>query len=198
MLSAEERRRIKAATPNRPVLTPGGLRLAAAAAVALAIILALVVLNPFQGVPWDGGSVAPDFTLVATTGETVSSSSLRGRPVVLEFMDVDCSYCQEEAHDVLAPLHRDYGSRVAFVSIGVNFVGSPDTVERIEAFKTAHSTPWTYALDTAGSTASAYGVTGTPTTFILDSRGLIKVTVKGRAAGGYADYATALEAALRG
>jgi len=44
---------------------------------------------------------------------------------------------------------------------------------------------------------TAYGVSSTPTTFILDRNGVITAILVGEQAGGYATYSNALDAALR-
>lgn len=172
LLSSGERRELeRSRTPARPQITLRGKRLIIVVAVVIVALLALVILNPFKtGV--QPGQVAPNFTVTTTEGSTMSLQSLRGKPVLLEFMDVDCLHCINEA-PILANLYTTYSARVNFLSLDPNFpIGSTDTAARIDAFKTQYNTAWPYALVDV-SLANQYGVTGTPTMFILNGSGVV-------------------------
>ena len=197
LVTKEERRDVerKTSVRRRQKVTSGGIRIVAVTVVIVAIVLLLIVFVPFRG-SIGIGDTAPDFAMSTTSGGEVRLSNLRGTVVFLEFMDVDCEFCIAEAQDVLPQLYRDYQSRgVRFLSIDVNFVGQADNAQRINQFKAKYGTPWDYMLDT-GRTTAAYGVSGTPTTFILDRGGVVVEVVKGRAANGYATYAAGLDRAL--
>ncbi|MEK6851064.1 MAG: TlpA disulfide reductase family protein, partial [Candidatus Thermoplasmatota archaeon] len=155
-------------------------------------------INPFKYGPGIG-QTAPDFRHTSTDGATVQLTEMLSfdQPVLLEFMDVDCEYCQQEAGNVLRYLYQNYSNRVRFLSLDANFVGSPDTPDRIAAFKTTYGTPWPYALDDSGGTTRTYGVNSTPTTFIIDRNGVIVDKVVGAAPGGYGTYRDALDRALQ-
>ena len=66
---------------------------------------------------------APGFTLTDQTGHTLSLASLRGRAVVLEFMDPHCTdICPIVSQEFIAA-YRDLGSaasRVVFLAVNVN------------------------------------------------------------------------------
>src|SRR6266704_1542837 len=139
---------------------------------------------------------APDFTLPTSDSGSLTLSSLRGRPVFLEFMDIDCPHCINEARDVLPLLFQNYSSRVAFLSVDVNFIGAADTVDRVTAFKTTYGTNWPYAMD-SGSVTLAYHVDSTPTMYVLDRNGVVAVPVI-IGESPYATLAAALDRALVG
>jgi thiol-disulfide isomerase/thioredoxin len=61
--------------------------------------------------------MAPDFTVKTLTGETVSYSSLKGKPLVLNFAASWCGPCELEA-PVLAKMYEKYKDKA-------NFFGSP-------------------------------------------------------------------------
>ena len=69
-------------------------------------------------------------------------------------------------------------------------------MSRIQDFKTTHATPWVYAMPDS-KVVSDYGVTGTPTTFILDRNGVVVDVIRGLAPNGVSTYASALDKALR-
>lgn len=112
-----------------------------------------------------------------------------------EFLDVDCEFCQTEG-PILASVYTDYSGSVRFLSVDANFIGTRDTEARIEAFKSTYGTGWTYGLDTDGAVTLAYGVSGPPTTFVLDPDGVVLQIIRGRTPDGYSTYAAALDAAL--
>jgi len=197
LVTKAERRQLERRSAPRPVITGKGLKVVLGVGVVVALVFVLVAANPFRSVGPGIGQYAPDFTLSTTTGGTVSLADYRGTPVLLEFMDVDCEYCQREARDALPYVYENYSASVRFLSVDVNFVGQPDTTDRINTFKATYGTPWAYMLDEAGRTTSAYGVRQTPWTFILDRNGVVVDVIEGSAPGGASDYAAALERALQ-
>jgi thiol-disulfide isomerase/thioredoxin len=197
-IAPPERRRA-AARPgprSRPVVTRGGLRIVVPIAIIVALFFVLVAFNPFgRGTGPAVGQVAPDFVLDTSSGGTVRLSEHRGAPALVEFMDIDCGSCQQEA-PVLVQLYQSYNARVRFVSVDVNFVGQADTAPRIEDYRQQYGTTWAHGMN-AGTVVSAYGVSSTPTTFVLDKDGVVVQVFVGSQQGGAAIYAVALEAALR-
>ncbi len=194
LLSPDERREAsKTKAVRRPALTRTGRWVILVSAVVVAVILVLVIVNPFRAIGPGVGQNAPDFAVTTSTGSPLTLSSMRGTPVLLEFMDPDCPHCQAQA-PTLVSLNANYSASVRFVSIDVNFVGAPDDNTKINAFKSTYGTPWPYALDTTGGITSAYGVTSTPTTFILDRNGVVAAVFVGETA--YADFAVQLNRLL--
>ncbi|TCD12401.1 peroxiredoxin [Oricola cellulosilytica] len=99
------------------------------------------------------GSIAPDFSLPADGGATVSLSELRGRIVVLYFYPKDdTSGCTTEAI-AFTRLIPEFEKRGATV-IGM----SPDTAARHDRFKARHDLAVTLVADEETSTLEAYGV----------------------------------------
>ena len=99
------------------------------------------------------GRPAPDFALESDSGDTVSLSDFRGRPVVLYFYPKDdtpgctteaCEF--RDAYDVF----RERGAEV----LGV----SPDDVASHEKFKSKFGLPFTLLADPDHKVAEEYGV----------------------------------------
>jgi len=101
------------------------------------------------------GDVAPDFTLTSDSGEQVTLSELRGKPVVLYFYPKDDTPgCTAQACGI-----RDaYGEfeRAGAVVLGV----SPDDEGSHVRFKQKHGLPFTLLADTGHAVADDYGVWG--------------------------------------
>jgi thioredoxin-dependent peroxiredoxin len=124
------------------------------------------------------GAPAPDFTLVSDSGETMTLSSLRGKPVVLYFYPKDDTPgCTAQACGI-----RDaWGDfeRAGAVVLGV----SPDDEQSHVKFKSKYDLPFTLLADTDHKTADEYGVWGEKTfagkkymgvfrsTFVIDEEG---------------------------
>src|ERR1041385_4199896 len=99
------------------------------------------------------GSVAPDFTLQTDTGDSLTLSALRGRPVVLYFYPKDdTSGCTTEACEFRDAFPRF--KRANVVVLGV----SPDTVESHRKFKAKYKLPFALLADPGHKVAEAYGV----------------------------------------
>jgi len=115
-----------------------------------------------------GQSVAPPFSLQDLDGQTRTLNEFLGaKPVVLEFMSIDCPHCREMA-PVLTRLHEAYGSRFVFLTVVFE-----RRAPRAKAFAQVHGHTWCYLLGTQ-ETARAYALEGVPTFLLLGSDGRIR------------------------
>lgn len=99
------------------------------------------------------GAPAPEFTLPATGGRTISLSDLRGRAVVLYFYPKDNTPgCTREGQDF-----RDLYTQ--FEAAGVTVLGvSRDSVASHEKFKAAENFPFDLLSDTDETLCRAFDV----------------------------------------
>ena len=128
-------------------------------------------------------ALAPDFTLPVVNGnglngQTLTLSSLRGKVVLLEFMEPWCEHCQHMA-PLLDKLYAQYGnsSNIVFVSVAGPWQGA--TAQDAAQFIRNYGTNWLFVYDSSGSIVSEYGVTATPTFFIIGKDGSIVVRYEG-------------------
>jgi peroxiredoxin Q/BCP len=150
------------------------------------------------------GDQAPDFTLPTDTGEPLTLSALRGRPVVLYFYPKDdTSGCTKESCEF-----RDLVPR--FDKVNAQILGiSPDGVKSHAKFRDKYQLNFPLLADEGHPVADKYGVWqeksmygrkywgNARTTFVIDAKGRIaKVFEKVRPAGHAAEVAEAV-AALR-
>lgn len=213
LLSGEEREALRGKKAvSRPGLTAGGKRLIAIVGVVVAALVALAIVYPLLAPPT---TLSTEFTLRSTDGTTVSTLAWHGSPVLVEFFDLDCPYCQVEA-PVLISLYTsttyNFTARgVKFVSIDMNFEGAADTVDRINTWRTTTSymcpqtgTPcfygasWPYCLDPSGTVAKNFGATSTPTIFILNKDGTVAQEFVGTQQASASNIISALNTALGG
>ncbi len=99
------------------------------------------------------GELAPDFTLPTDSGEELTLSSLRGRPVVLFFYPKDdTSGCTVEACEFRDLFPRFDGSKAVILGM------SPDSVKSHQKFKAKYELPYALVADTEKVALQAYGV----------------------------------------
>ena len=84
-------------------------------------------------------TAAPNFTLTDQNGQTLSLSSFRGHPVVLEFMDPHCTdICPIVSQEFVDAYHDlgKAGRNVVFLAVNVNRYAL--TVKDVATFSSAH------------------------------------------------------------
>ena len=101
----------------------------------------------------EAGQPAPDFSLQADDGSSVSLSDLAGRTVALYFYPKDdTSGCTAQACE-FRDMQADYDAA------GIRIIGvSPDPLKSHTRFRDKHGLPFTLLSDPDHATAEAYGV----------------------------------------
>jgi thiol-disulfide isomerase/thioredoxin len=115
------------------------------------------------------GTPAPAFELVDLSGSIRSLDELRaGKPALVSFWGVACGPCQLEAPH-LTRLHKEFGDRFAIISINA-YDESSETVQKfVDREKLEH----TVLLMGGALSTDRYKVRSHPTTFWLDSKGIV-------------------------
>lgn len=137
-------------------------------ALLILIIVAFSASPPPSGAQI--GQQAPDFSLADINNANFHLFEKKGTPILLEFMTTSCHFCTEQA-PILSQLWSIHGAHVNFVSISIDPARDQPSV--LSAYAETHNMPWTWIPDTKG-VGQAYGVTGTPTIFLLDQDCIVK------------------------
>ena len=124
---------------------------------------------------------APDFTVYDGEGNPLVLSSLRGKPVLVNFWASWCSPCKSELPD-LETAFLKYGDKIDFLLVNLTD-GHRDTVDGVKAFleETGYTFPVYY--DTDESAALACGVSSIPTTVLVSPAGKLLHTQIGAMTG---------------
>jgi len=112
--------------------------------------------------------VAPDFTLPTMRGTEITLSELQGTPVVLNFWAIRCPPCREELpyFDTVARQNADKTTIVA--------VNLEDSTSQVRQFFGDNEVSFIVALDKNAQMTSSYATGYIPTTFFIDSQGIIR------------------------
>jgi thiol-disulfide isomerase/thioredoxin len=138
--------------------------------VILPALLTLVLLvTNCVAVGTQTGNLAPDFQLQNLDGQTVSLSSLRGNPVMLNFWATWCGPCRAEM-PYLQQIHDEWSDR-GLVLLAIDLGESSSTVE---SYLKSNNLSLTVLLDTRQEVGRKYDIRPIPTTFFIDEDGIIQ------------------------
>lgn len=118
---------------------------------------------------------APEFSLQDMEGNTVKLSDFRGKIVILNFWAVWCKYCVQEMPD-FNDLNQSLIEENDVVILAIN---SQESKDKVKGFLDKNKLSLKVLLDTDGAVTQAYGITGFPTTFVLNRDGSLYTYVPG-------------------
>jgi peroxiredoxin len=125
--------------------------------------LSVVESGPFIG------KRAPDFTLTSLDGTKYSLDQFLGRKVLLNFWLEGCHACEAEMPLIQATFNK-YG-REDVIVLAVNVRGD---IDKVKLFIGTQGLTFPVLLDTEGTADELYKSPAFPTTFFIDSTGIIR------------------------
>ena len=112
---------------------------------------------------------APAWALVDLAGKPVTSESLKGKVVIVDFWATWCGPCRA-AIPHLMELHKTYKDK-GFEVVGVSLDQQGSAV--VQSFVNQHEIPYTIAMGNQKIVNDFGGVRGIPTAFIISQDGKI-------------------------
>ena len=117
------------------------------------------------------GKIAPDFQLATLDGQKITLSTLRGKPVLLNFWASWCGPCRLEM-PFIQKIYEDKAlTEKGLVILAVDIGENPGTVKD---FVTGNGFTFTVLLDRSQDTAHRYNIRGIPATFFINESGIIQ------------------------
>ena len=116
------------------------------------------------------GASAPNVLFISITGERISSASLRGKVVMVNFWATSCVTCVKEMPQMVQTYNMFKDQGLEFVAVAMQ----SDPPNYVLNYAQTHQLPFKVALDSNGALATSFGnVQMTPTTFVIDKEGKI-------------------------
>ena len=101
-------------------------------------------------------------------GNSLALSDLRGRVVVVNFWTTWCPTCAGELLDFQALWQADQARDVVFIGIAMQ-----EEEMEVREMASLAGVSFSLALEHGNRISSAYGVTGVPETFVIDTEGRV-------------------------
>lgn len=122
------------------------------------------------------GFSAPEFSLQTPDGETYTLSELQGRPVLVNLWASWCTPCRREmpAMERMYQEFKDDG----FIVLAVNATNQ-DSINNATAFVEQLGLTFPILLDINGEVSDLYQLRALPSSFFIDSNGIIQEVVIG-------------------
>ena len=142
-------------------------------------LMALVLCIGTAAAESDGflGQPFPDFSAADTEGNTFTlSEALQDHEAVLiNIWTTWCGPCERE-FPFLQKVYEQYGDRIAFIALSAD---PSDTMEKISAYRESHGLTFPMGRDEGLEITNYIGLTGYPTTVIVDRFGIAVFTHAG-------------------
>ncbi|HEY4601323.1 MAG TPA: TlpA disulfide reductase family protein [Cerasibacillus sp.] len=114
------------------------------------------------------GNLAPDFELETLDGEKVSLSDFRGKRVMLNFWATWCPPCRAEMPDM-----QKFHENKDVVILAVNLTETESSKDNVPTFVEDYGITFRVPLDEDSSVSTLYQIRPIPTTYLIDSNGMI-------------------------
>ncbi|MFL6560870.1 MAG: redoxin domain-containing protein [Bacillus sp. (in: firmicutes)] len=113
------------------------------------------------------GAKAPDFELKTLTGENVKLSDLKGKKVMLNFWATWCPPCKAEM-PAMEQFSKKDGKDIVILAVNI------DPQLDVQGFVDENKITFPIPLDTDDKVNETYQVLTIPTTYFIDTKGIIQ------------------------
>jgi thiol-disulfide isomerase/thioredoxin len=135
--------------------------------VAVLVVLVIGVVGYFS---FSAKEPAPEVIFFNLKGEKITSQSLRGKVVMVNFWSTSCAACIREMPQMVQTYNKYKDKGLEFVAIAMKY----DPPNYVLNYVQTRNLPFNVVLDTQGELAKSFGnVQQTPTTLVIDKNGNI-------------------------
>lgn len=128
------------------------------------------------------GAPAPEFQLQDLAGKAVSLADAKGHPLLINFWATWCGPCRVEMPAIEARYQANQAKGLMVYAVDAD-EPKPDVADFAKVFKLS----FTVLLDPGAKIQDLYQIRGYPTSFFVDSKGIIKVVHIGAMTEGQLD-----------
>ncbi len=131
-------------------------------------LLALLGLALLAALSLFKKEAAPAVTFNTLSGEHITTASLHGKVVLVNFWATSCSTCVQEMPQMVETYNKYQQRGLEFVAVAMSY----DPPDYVRNYAQTRALPFKVALDSDGNIAQQFGdVKLTPTTFLIDKNG---------------------------
>jgi peroxiredoxin len=121
------------------------------------------------------GDLAPDFTLPTVGSSALSLSQFRGKLVMVNFFETTCPACEEETAYIQEIYDVWPADKLEILAVSVG-----QRAQFVQSFLDSRGLTFPTLLDNDEAVKNLYNVSSYPTTFFINSDGIIKIIKSGR------------------
>jgi cytochrome c biogenesis protein CcmG/thiol:disulfide interchange protein DsbE len=136
--------------------------------LALAFLLPHCTQKPQESIS------APNFSLKTLDGQEITLSELKGKVVLLDFWGTWCGPCKESIPHLIQIYKSNQEKGIELIGMNMDKGGT----EIVRHFVKSMDIPYPIVMAT-DDVARSYGVTGLPTSFLIDRKGKIREKILG-------------------
>ncbi|UTE77284.1 redoxin domain-containing protein [Rossellomorea sp. KS-H15a] len=124
------------------------------------------------------GDRAPDFTLTTLDGEEVKLSDYQGKKVILNFWATWCPPCKAEMPH-MEQYYEKNAKKESVEILAVNLTSQDDGEKAVQQFVDGYELTFPILMDEKGDIGDEYRAFTIPTTYMIDTNGLIQHKIVG-------------------
>ncbi|MDN4094600.1 MULTISPECIES: TlpA disulfide reductase family protein [Bacillales] len=123
------------------------------------------------------GNMAPDFTLKSLDDQEFKLSQFKGKKVIINLWATWCPPCRAEMPDMQKFFEEN--KEDGLIILGVNLTQSEKSRDNVSTFLNEFGITFPVVLDEDNKVADTYQVVSIPTSYIIDSQGIIQEKIIG-------------------